>query len=178
MPDFIKQLDEITVEFLQAFGHLNEEQLNWKPNSQTWSIAQNIDHLMVINNTYDPIIQNIRNGKYQAPWHAQFDFIVNFFGKTILGAVEPARRKKMKTFPIWEPRQSNIPGNILHQFQKHQVLLKERINSCGDLIAKRTIIASPANRIIVYKLETAFEIMIAHERRHFNQAREVLSQIP
>lgn len=178
MDSYTKELDKITEAFLQSFSKLTTTQLNWKPNADTWSIGQNIDHLMVINETYAPIIKNIRNGNYALPWHARFDFLVNFFGKTVLNAVEPERKKKMKTFPLWKPRQSNIPGDILHQFLKHQEHLKERIHSCSDLVAKGTIIASPANRIIVYKLETAFEIMIAHERRHFNQAKELLFVLP
>ena len=38
-----------TVSFNDKFGHLGEKELNWKPNARTWSIAQNIDHLMVVN---------------------------------------------------------------------------------------------------------------------------------
>jgi len=41
------------------------------------------------------------------------------------------------------------------------------------LIEKQPIISSPANRIIVYKLETAFGIMVAHEKRHLGQEKEV-----
>jgi hypothetical protein len=37
-----------------------------------------------------------------------------------------------------------------------------------------TIISSPANKNIEYKLETAFDIIVAHEKRHLEQAREVL----
>jgi hypothetical protein len=47
------------------------------------------------------------------------------------------------------------------------------INS-QDLVDKGTIISSPANKIIVYKLEIAFDIIVAHEKRHLEQAREVL----
>jgi hypothetical protein len=32
---------------------------------------------------------------------------------------------------------------------------------------------APAARVIVYRLETAFDIIVAHERRHFEQAKEV-----
>jgi len=42
------QIDTITAEFTKEFGNLSAEQLNWKPNADTWSIAQNMDHLIVI----------------------------------------------------------------------------------------------------------------------------------
>lgn len=44
-------LDEITKQSLTEFSTLTSEQLNWKPNSNAWSIAQNLDHLMVVNET-------------------------------------------------------------------------------------------------------------------------------
>jgi len=45
------------------------------------------------------------------------------------------------------------------------------------LAEKRTIISSPANKNIVYKLRTAFEIIIAHEQRHFEQSKEAFETI-
>jgi hypothetical protein len=47
------------------------------------------------------------------------------------------------------------------------------IQSSSKLLEYKTVISSPANRNIVYKLETAFDIIVAHEFRHFEQAKEV-----
>jgi hypothetical protein len=41
----------------------------------------------------------------------------------------------------------------------------------------KTVIASPASKMIVYTLDTAFDIIVTHERRHLEQAREVLRQL-
>jgi hypothetical protein len=79
----------------------------------------------------------------------------------------------MKTFPIWEPAISLVRSDILDQFEKHQQELKQLIASSEDLLEEGTVISSPANRMIVYKLETAFDIIVAHEKRHLEQAREV-----
>ncbi len=168
------QIDEITNTFRTEFRELTSEQLNWKADPGTWSIAQNIDHLIVINKTYFPIVKAIRNGTYSTPWISKLEFLVNFFGKFILDSVKPDRRRKMKTFPIWQPSQSHIPANILDVFSLHQIELKEFIATSSDLLDKRTVISSPANRNIVYRLETAFDIIVTHERRHLEQARESL----
>ena len=166
------RIDKTTENFLQSFDGLSTEQLNWKPNVQTWSIAQNIDHLIVINQSYFPIIDSIRKGTYRTPFLAKLGFIVSFFGNMILNSVHPSREKKIKTFAIWEPAKSEIPSGILDRFSEHQTELKDRIESSQDLIAKGTIISSPANKNIVYKLEKAFEIMVTHEERHFEQSME------
>ncbi|HTB31527.1 MAG TPA: DinB family protein [Bacteroidia bacterium] len=170
--------DEVTNRFRKMFGELTTEQLNWKPNTQTWSIAQNMDHLIVINETYYPVIKSVREGTYKVPFIGKIGFMVNSIGKMILNAVEPTRKKKIKTFPIWEPSKSAIDGDILKRFEKHQSELKEMIKSSHDLLDKGTVISSPANKNIVYKLETAFDIITTHEQRHLEQAKEVLSQLP
>ena len=115
-----KKIDETTNAFKQSFSKLSTEQLNWKPNEQTWSIAQNIDHLIVINETYPPVIKAVRAGEYKLPFMGRLGFMVNFLGKTVLNAVQPDRKKKMKTFPIWEPTKSEIKPDILSRFEKHQ----------------------------------------------------------
>lgn len=175
--DWITEIDKITKLFQEKFGDLNEKELNWKPDSQTWSIAQNIDHLIVVNESYFPVLASLKAGTYKTPFIAKLGFMVSFFGKTVLNAVKPDRKKKMKTFPVWEPTVSRVKGDILQQFEKHQNELKRQIESSKELIEKGTIISSPANRNIVYKLETAFDIIATHERRHLEQATEVLSQL-
>lgn len=168
------QIDIITNSFKKEFGNLTTEQLNWKPGQQSWSIAQNIDHLIIINESYYPIIGKIRKNKYNIPWLGKIGFIPDFFGKFILKSVQPDRKKKMKTFPIWEPVKGIINTNIIDKFEKHQSELKRLITDCHDLLNKDTVISSPANRNIVYKLASGFDIIVAHEKRHFEQAQEVL----
>ena len=68
---------------------------------------------------------------------------------------------------------SEIDGDIIQRFEKHQNEFKQLIRSSQDLLARGIVISSPANKNIVYKLETAFDIIVAHERRHLEQAREI-----
>ena len=175
MKNWIDQIDNTTGEFQELFGTLKSEELNWRPSQDTWSIAQNIDHLMAINQTYFPALNELRSGSYKLPFLAKSGFIVSFLGKMILNGVSPDRKKKMKTFPIWEPAQDPIANGILERFSEHQHQLKREIEASADLIERKAIISSPANRNIVYRLETAFDIIITHERRHLEQSKEVLT---
>jgi len=177
MNDRSERIDKITAEFKSTFGPLTTEQLNWKPDSNSWSIAQNIEHLIVINETYDPIIKALKAGTLKLPLISKAGFMVSFFGKAILKSVKPDGAWKIKTFTNAQPSQSYIDGDIIKKFEIHQEWLKKLIESCGDLIKKQAVIYSPANKNIVYKLETAFEIIVAHESRHFEQAKRVLMQM-
>lgn len=173
-----RKIDEITNAFKKEFSTLSVKRLNWKPNAQTWSVAQNLDHLIVINESYYPILKQVRDNTHKLPWIAKLDFLVHFIGKTVLKAVHPDRRKKVKTFSIWEPSATELGADIMDKFEKHQLELKKLIAESMDLVKKGVIISSPANRNIVYKLETAFDIIVTHEQRHFEQAKESLTLRP
>jgi hypothetical protein len=174
MKNWTSALDKITNQSQTEFGTLTNEQLTWKPNSSTWSIAQNLDHLIVVNETYYPVLASLKKGRYQTPFIAKIGFIVSFLGKTVLKAVQPDRQKKMKTFPIWEPSTSQEHNDILKRFEIHQNELKQKIEEAQEFIEQDVVISSPANRNIVYKLATAFDIIVSHEQRHLEQAKEVL----
>ena len=69
-----KELASISDEFQTLFGQLNQDQLNWKANAETWSIAQNIDHIIRINESYYPLIEDLKAGKREKPLLARIPF--------------------------------------------------------------------------------------------------------
>ena len=160
--------------FQDHFGILNEEQLNWKPNPDTWSIAQNMQHLIRINESYYPALHALESGNYTVPWIGRISMYRRWMGRFILNSVKPETRKKIKTFPIWEPGESEIGSDIVQQFKEHQEQLAARIRQSEPLLQSGAAISSPANRMIVYNLSDAFDIITTHEFRHFEQAKEVL----
>lgn len=166
------ELKRITGLFKEKFGSLSESQINLKSNSNSWSIGQIIEHIIKTNETYYPILEQLENGTYKVPTIGKLKFITNFFGKLIHNTVEPLRKRKVKTFPIWQPSLSNIGIDIFKKFEKHQLEMESFLERCEKFIAKGAVISSPANRIIVYKLDKAIDIIIAHEQRHYNQAVE------
>jgi hypothetical protein len=169
------KIDFVTESFIGLFYELTEEQMNQKPSESTWSIAQNMEHLIRVNESYFPIIKSMQEGNYKTAFTGNVGFLVNAFGKMILKSVQPDRKKKTKTFGIWEPDKNKIITHILTRFHAHQLELKQTIIDSRHLLEKGTVISSPANKYIVYKLETAFDIIVAHEERHLEQAKEALS---
>lgn len=172
------RLEAVTKAVQAEFGDLHEEKLNWKPDEKTWSIAQNLDHLITLNASYYPVLEAALAGEQRLPWTAKVGFLRRFFGKMILNSVEPQRTKKMRTFPIWEPKKSELPGTIVADFVAHQQQFWAALEQALPLLDRRTVIASPANANIIYELPTFFDIVITHEERHLNQAREVLANLP
>lgn len=169
-----KEIEKVAEEIELHFSNLTLEELNWKPDANTWSIAQNLEHLIVVNETYYPVLVSLKSGTYKKPIIGKLGFVVSFFGKTVLKAVQPEMKRKMNTFPMWEPGKSDITNDILLRFKKHQTELRKNIEDAKELVLEGVVISSPANKYIVYKLEIAFDIIVSHELRHLAQAKEIL----
>jgi hypothetical protein len=171
---WLNEIDQATKAFQSTFGHLTTQQLNWKPNPDKWSIAQNVDHLIQINSSYFPVIKAVRERTYKPPLLSRIKMIPRMMGNMILQSSTSDRKRKIVTFPVWEPSQSNITPSILKDYAKSQEAFKALIIDTEDLIQQEVIIYSPANKKIFYPLKYGFNIITTHAWRHFNQAREVL----
>lgn len=171
--NWLHEIDQITLAFKKNFEALSEEELNWKPNVQTWSIARNIEHLIIINESYFLTLEALRKGTYKTPLIGKLGFLTKLMGQTMLKAVQPDRREKTKTFSMWEPTQGEEITGILNKFKEHQEDLKRQIKWSKEQLKKGAVLASPANKYIIYPLHTAFKIIITHEKRHFEQAKGV-----
>jgi len=170
-------LKHITQQFTKTFGNLTAEQLNQQPAPDQWSIAQNIDHLITINESYFPSFEQIEAGSYKVGWIGKIGFINRMLGNMILKSVQPETQRKTQTFDIWQPSSSDLPANILTKFEAHQMQMQNWMDRLQSKAASGQLIASPANDKIVYPLATAFEIISVHEERHLLQAKRVLEAV-
>lgn len=169
-----EEVNSITQDFANSFSSLSEAQLNYKPNTDTWSITENIQHIIAVNNSYFPILELLHRGEYQVSFLGQIKWLTIWLGNLIYNSVLRDRSRKIKTFPIWQPDQSKTGFHpILEHFKQHHQKLIAAIKRSSPLLEASTVISSPANKNIVYTLEKAFDIILEHERRHFNQALDI-----
>ncbi|ERM82940.1 hypothetical protein P872_04830 [Rhodonellum psychrophilum GCM71 = DSM 17998] len=174
---WINELNAVTEAVTKDFGILSSEILLLKANPNEWSISENLDHLIKVNSSYFPIFKKLKNGTFRGAFIGKFGFFTKMFGDMIYKSVSDGGKKKIKTFPLWEPNLATSSGNILDQFKSHQAELIDWITQMAPFIDSKAIIHSPANKLIVYTLEKAFEIIVAHEKRHLEQAKRVLTKI-
>lgn len=166
---------DLTEQFKATFGHLDDDQLNWRPNADTWSVAQVMEHLVIINESYYPVFDRIKKGANKTPLLGQVPFIPRTIGNMIEKSMQPMSRTKTRTFPLWEPTQSRI-SNILERFRTHQSTLIAQLQGLETFFNRSIVISSPANRYVVYYLDQAVTILLVHEKRHYLQACSILEQ--
>lgn len=176
--DWQTRLDATTKAFTTEFRELPADALNRRPDARRWSIAQNVEHLIVVSRSYYPQLEAIGRGlRPDVPLVGRLPFVPRLVGSMILGAVRPDNARRVKTFPVWEPGQSDVSPDVLERFAAEQATLEALITGVADAARNGVLISSPANRHIVYRLDTGLEIIVVHQQRHLAQARQVLQTL-
>ncbi len=164
---FIENVEDI-------FGYLTVEQINWKPDSKTWSVGQCFEHLIVTNKLYFPNIQKVIDGTHSNNFFSKIPLSTNLIGVLMKNALNPYQKRKMKTFKVFEPSASNVSSTIIKDFVANNQLLIKMIEACKSLELHKIKIAEPLSVALNLRLNDVFEILAMHEERHFLQAKRVL----
>lgn len=169
------EVSQITAEAEQRLGKLTPAQLNWKPSPAGWSVAQCLEHLIKINESFFPVMRQIAQGTYAPPWNARLPLLPGLFGSLILKAVQPTAPRKFKASPRFEPAASDLPADIVGRFAAHQRELDGLMAQSNRVDLASVVVASPVAPLATYSLQDAYRILVAHERRHLLQAERVLA---
>ena len=155
------------------FSGLSLEQLNWKPSSQSWSIAQCLDHLIISHNSYGSSFGSIAGGNYKMGLWQSYSPFTYLSGKLMKQQLQEQPKRKFKAPKKIQPSASEMERDIIDRYQKNLEAFLDQISKCGNIDIDKTIITSPILSIVTYSLRDAFQFLMQHEHRHINQAIRV-----
>lgn len=172
---FVLELQTLTEEAMKVFGNLKPAQLNWKPSPQQWSVGQCFDHLIRTNDCFIPVMVKVAAGTYRSSLWARVSPLSGFFGRLVLKSLDPATGRKTKAPRVFAPAQSDVEPDVMHKFMKRQaeVAMYMRATEMAGVDLRRTMVTSPVSPVATYSLFDGYRIIVAHERKHFEQARRV-----
>ncbi len=169
----IEEAKAVTKDVQDTFGAWTSEQINFKPSAESWSAAQCLEHLIAADRHYVEKIQSVADGTHKNNVFSMIPLLPSFFGGFIVKAVHPDNVKKVKTFSSFEPSKSDIDPKIVSDFVSRQerfIALMEKLkNEDRDSIK----IETPISKALTIKLSDAFELLVLHSRRHFNQGKRI-----
>jgi hypothetical protein len=169
----VEQLGAITEDARKVFGALSPAQLNWKPSAEQWSVGQCFDHLIVTNRSFFPLLEQVARGsRRNSTWESWSPFS-GFFGRMVARSLEQEGGRKFKAPKKIEPSSSGIDGDIIARFAEHQSELSALLKQTAGRDLEKIVVTSPISGLVTYRLPDACRIVVAHERRHFEQARRV-----
>lgn len=167
-------LEQVERQVRDELCPLNREQLNWKPGTKAWSVAECLDHLAVTNAAYFQVFEDLKNNRLRTGWWAFIPGWTRLGGRILLNTVEPDNGRKVKTFDMFRPSASDytreITGDFLNSHARFVALIHELD---GYEHHEKITVYSPANRLVTLRLNDAINLLWKHEVRHVLQARRV-----
>jgi hypothetical protein len=170
-------LHEVARDAQAAFGGLSVKELNWKPNEGSWSVAQCFEHLVTGN---DLMIDAARRALTHGPislWQ-RLPILPGFFGRALIKTQGPKVTRKYVAPPKARPMSSEIRGDIIQRFVDQHESARRWLDTIDQRAAERAIMTSPFLSFITYSVMDGVRLMVAHDRRHFEQARKVQGLLP
>ena len=157
---------------------LSDAQLNWRPSDGRWSIAECIEHLTVTGTLYlAPLDRAIDHGTQRALFGGR-DYQPGWFDRWMIGQMEPPPRRKMRApGKIRPPQRVAAAVQVIAEFSAVQRALIERVRRATALDLTRVKLRSPIVPLLRMSLGTWLGFILAHERRHLWQARQVRQEL-
>jgi len=171
----LDQIDAIKKEGVAVTSGLSDAQFNWHPGKDRWSIADCLQHLNVgVTKTLPAFDRAIAEGRAKGQ-HASGPFKYGWFSRMVAGSMEPPPKWRMKT-----PSMLRVPAaatyraaDLLPEFGRVRDQLAERVRQADGLDLARVRTISPLNRLLRLPLGAYLQFILAHDRRHLWQARQV-----
>ena len=155
-----------------AFGNFSQEQLNWKPGENAWSVGQCFDHIIKTNVEFYPEFDKLASGTRKNTFFQNYSPFSGVFGRFLIKAVsEDSKKAKAPSKRIVPP--SDIGPDIIERFASHIEEVNEKIAACSNADRDKTIVTSPFLAVFTYKLDDAYTVLVEHTKRHFRQAKRV-----
>ena len=167
-------IDEVVEDSRRSFSHLTEDQFNWKPNSNEWSVAQCFEHMRMNGISILPALEKALRENTPSEDCAEKSYKHGFLGKRAIRIISPESTRKFKTTKNFSPEMSNYRLSAIEDFVSLQETLKNCVTRSSSYNIEKIMVAMPAFRIFRLRMGDMLKFVIAHEQRHVKQAKLVM----
>jgi hypothetical protein len=177
LQELLRQIDAIKADGPAVCAGLTESQFNWRPGEGRWSIAECLVHLnRSVSATLPAFDRAIADGRAKGRLaKSGGPSRYGWFSRWMIGSMEPPPKRRMKTFGVFAVPVggTHTLARVLPEFVAMRDQLAERVRRADglDLTGNRTV--SPVTRLLRMPLGAYLQFVIAHDRRHLWQARQL-----
>jgi hypothetical protein len=167
------QLLSIRQDATGLMSGLTGAQFNWQPEPKRWSMAGCFDHLnLSAAKLFIPKIDAAIAGARAQHLESTGPFVYSAFERWCVRTNDAPPRRRFKTPRAVRPAPTRPLDAVRAEFLRWQDELDTRLRAADGLDLRRAKQQSPIP-LVKWSLGTYFQLMLAHERRHIWQAREV-----
>ncbi len=157
---------------LQSFKALDEQTLNMRKNSDSWSALECLEHLNRYGEFYLPEMeQQIRRAKPVPATIFKSGLLGNYFAE---GMLPKEKLNKMKTFKSMNPIHSKLDRSVLDKFESQQKKMLDLLQLAKEVDLNKVKTAVYISKLIRLKLGDTFRVVIYHNERHLLQAKRAM----
>jgi hypothetical protein len=180
LAEIIRQLDETSEFARQLAGNLDGNQLRQRPRSDKWSVAECLVHLSLSAEAELVVLDDVLARTGEESSSNEVKYKMDFFGSFLKWMLEPPPMfwSKIKTTERFRPMNIEPVERALPDFLGLQEQLKVRVEMANGLRLDKIKVASPFNSKVRYNLLSCFHLLLAHERRHLWQAKQIVEAHP
>lgn len=170
----LKERTRYHISQVEIFRQHPLDDLNWRNNPTRWSVLECIEHLNMYGDYYLPVIEReiVRNS---SPAKAEYKpgLLGNYFANMMLPG---ERSRKIKTLKDKDPIGSTLDKKTLNRFLVQQEKTLELLEKGKTVNLNRIKIPISIATWIKLNLGDTFRVIIYHNQRHIEQARNVLEE--
>ncbi len=181
----IKKMSILTAglsnEVKENFSNLTNEQLYWKPNERSWSIANIFEHLNAFYRYYIPVFNGkIANSRFNQPTEM---FTSSPMGRAAYRSVKLGKvnnvKRKLKSRKEYNPifNDSLRSDHPIQDFLEFQEQFKELLNKAKQVDLRKTKCPLSLRPVVKLNLGDALLYLSYHTERHIFQAKRILEQL-
>lgn len=166
------ELDTADARAVALVSGLTVVQLNWRPRSDAWSVAQCLEHLCLSNEVYAEAIVESLGGRPSGPVE---EIRPGWFGRWFIRRyIEPTTQKSPGRAPRKAvPTASRLDPSILDRFIASNRLMRDIMARARDFDVNRVRFRNPFVPVIRFTVGTGLQIVARHNHRHLLQAERI-----
>ena len=166
------QLTSITQDLPGVARGLSSEQFNWRPSPGQWSIGQCVEHLNITTERYLPVLRSAIAEARASGKLSHWPLALGLLERAFLRMLEPPVRMRAKAPKAFVATEALSPAETLSRWDRLNVELGECLRLAEGLDHRRVRVRSQFGPMS-FSLAATFLILLAHDRRHIWQARQV-----
>ncbi len=176
-----REFEAAKAELRDLLTGLSDESYNRRTDERRWSVAECVDHLIVIGELLIPRMEAAVATARQKGWRAEGPFRYSRFSGWFVRQMGDERlppRGRFKTPRLYlPPRRARGVVQALRDFTELQDRFIAVVRSADGLDLARIKVASPVTRLLRISLGQWLHALSGHQRRHLWQAAQVKAEL-
>ena len=172
-----KHFSQISRQAEALTAGLNEAQFNWRPVPDSWSIEECLSHLVMVGNVEVQALERAIERAKSRGITGEPPFHYGMLDRYIVALTEPPVRRRFSSPRRFQPLHGQPITGVVPSFLHLQSQFTRLTEASQGLHLSRVKVETPISRFVRMGLGMMFAQIVAHERRHLEQARLVREKL-